>query len=185
MTKKQTLEESLGGIPSMTGAESLPPVPPAPIAPAPVKAEKPKAAKVQTPDAADFSGLTEEDKAELRRQVQAELAAEAKAEAAADFKAQLRAQLIMQSIKHAEPSKADDAVDLRIDLARHVPYIRIDNTTYYPGYTYTVSPAVAQVLKDQMYRSFLHDAELLGLNINDYFGRQQATSILSGKHISG
>ena len=92
----------------------------------------------------------------------------------------LRAELISKNIKHAKDAKGDNVVKLRLELARHVPYVRLDNVVYYPGYEYDVKPEVAVVLKDQMYRSYLHDAEISGLNINDYLGRRTALAVVSG-----
>lgn len=172
-TKKPTLEESLGGLTALTSGAALP------LTSAAKAPKAPKEITPHVPELDDGELLTAAEKAAIEKEVADELAAEARADAAADYKAKLKAEMIRKSIKHAKDADGDDVVDLTIDVARTVPYIRLDNVVYYPGYRYTVTRDVAKVLLDQMHRSYVHDAEISGLNINDYMGRRQALSVIS------
>ena len=182
MSKKPTTLEELAAGASLTGA-TIPVATVPPVDALQGIGATARNTRKKTPVAdelADGELLSAAEKEAIAAEVEEELAAEARAEAAADYKAKLRAELISKNIKHAKDAKGDNVVKLRLELARHVPYVRLDNVVYYPGYEYDVKPEVAVVLKDQMYRSYLHDAEISGLNINDYLGRRTALAVVSG-----
>lgn len=56
----------------------------------------------------------------------------------------------------------DKLVYCMIDAAPFVPYIMIDGTQYFHGYTYEVPNGLRMVLLEQMQRSWLHQDEIDG-----------------------
>lgn len=156
-------------------AAKAPAAPKEPAAPAAV-------AKVHKPGV-----LTEAEIDLIEAEAEKEVAAEIHAKAMAEHKATVKARIKKKAL--FKPASGDEeeegGITVRLDMAPHVPHVILDGVIYHPGYVYTVSVPVAKVLREQMYRSFLHDAEINGIDINAYLGRQHALKQISPSNPAG
>lgn len=148
----------------------------------PSVAPKPPVSVLDLDEAGELSAA---DKAALDKEAELEVLADLKAKAMDDYKKAKKLELSKKAMfKHGKDAKGQNVERIAIDVAQHVPHIRLDGVVYYPGFSYTVSHDVARVLKEQMYRSYLHDAEINGLDINGYMGRQKALARLGPQQLN-
>ena len=125
--------------------------------------------------------LSEEEMIAIKAEAETEVESEYKAKVAAEFKESIKADLKKKKLfSPAEDAAGDDLITITIDLATHSTKVSLDGREYYHGQTYRVKPETAAVLREQMFRGDLHDAEIHGLDINSYFGRQRFAG--SGKY---
>ena len=156
----------------------------APVQPAPKTLSK-AAAKAVAPAvkperAAPPFELTAEEKAAIEKEAAEEVALELKEQKRADYKAQAKSKLKKQELfRHGRDDEGEETEPVTINLASHSPYIRLDSAVYYHGMTYRLNRAKAQVIKDVMHRTWLHDAEINGLDMNQFMGRQKYASVIS------
>lgn len=142
-------------------------------------ANEPEASGSMLP-AISLPSLTEEEKRKLEAEARKEVEKKLKTKAMDEYKESIKKELERQA--RAVGNVADDGEeleDIRIELAKYTMYIMLDGKVYYHGYTYKFGAKQAAVIRDQIYRSWLHDAEIHGLDINEMNGRQKHMSVLS------
>ena len=84
--------------------------------------------------------------------------------------------------RHGKDEKGEDTELVLITLASHTPYLRLDNDIYYPGRAYRLGKGKAAVVKEQMYRGDLHDAEIHGKKMSEFFGQRPQSLIIGPDH---
>lgn len=129
---------------------------------------------VSNPVSMSMPSLTEKDKRKLEAEARKEVEISLKAKAMEEYKESVKKELQRQARVAANVNDDnEDLVDIRIDLAKYTLYIMLDGKVYYHGYTYKFGKKQAAVIRDQIHRSWLHDAEIHGLDINEMNGRKQ------------
>jgi hypothetical protein len=71
----------------------------------------------------------------------------------------------------------DQIVSITIDVAPFVPFIMLDGTQYFHGYTYQVPHKVRLVILEQCQRSWLHQDEIDGRSRTDAYRRPRDLKI--------
>lgn len=66
-------------------------------------------------------------------------------------------------------STLDELVEIHMDLAEYTDHIRINNTIYMHGATYTVPRHVADSMREMQSRTHVHQMELDGKSTSDRF----------------
>lgn len=121
----------------------------------------------------DSAELTEKEKQELEREVEAEIIKEAKIEAKKAFKTATKQRIKKEKLfAQGKDDTGEDTELVLVTLASHTPFLRLDGSTYYPGRAYRLNRQRAAVLKEQMYRGELHDNEIHGKNMKDFYGQR-------------
>src|SRR5215469_9138667 len=115
-----------------------------------------------TPLDGDRDLLTPEEIKVLEAEVEAEAEEELREQAKKSVKAKLRAEA------REKKGLAEAQVDVTIDLAPYADRILLDNVAYLQGITYTVRASLAAVLREQMQRTWGHQAEIDGKSENFY-----------------
>lgn len=116
---------------------------------------------------ADTSLFTEEELEQLEQEAQDEFALESKKEAQNAFKEETKRKLRQKAMFAAgKAAVGEDVEAVLIDLAPHSPFINIDGRLYYHGLTYKFTQAQAQTIKDAMHRTWQHEREIGGANMN-------------------
>lgn len=133
-------------------------------------ARKPLISEVQPPDI-----LSADEIAEVERQVAQDILEEDKAQARKALKAKLRA-------KARKDDGTEPTTQVTIDLAPYCDRLLIDNVAYLQGVTYTVTAAKAAVMREQMQRTWNHQAEIDGKNENFYRRQRGARVVPVGEH---
>lgn len=100
--------------------------------------------------------LTQDEIDKLQVEVDAEAAEEAREEAKKAVKEKLR----LEARRKKGLEEAQEEV--YIDLAPFADRLLIDNVAYLQGITYTVRVSLASVLREQMQRTWSHQAEIDG-----------------------
>ena len=144
------------------------------------KGRKAKAAKdVGEDDSDEGINLSAAEKAAITAEVEAEVAKELKATKRKEFKAAEKARLKKQVLfRHGQDEKGEDTELVLITLASHTPHLRLDNDLYYPGRAYRLSRGKAAVVKEQMYRGDLHDAEIHGKKMSEFYGQRPRALVI-------
>ena len=142
------------------------------------KEVKAKAAVEDDSDSQDID-LSAAEKAAITAEVEAEVAKELKATKRKEFKAAEKARLKKQVLfRHGRDEKGEDTELVLITLASHTPHLRLDNDIYYPGRAYRLSRGKAAVVKEQMYRGDLHDAEIHGKKMSEFYGQRPRALVI-------
>lgn len=128
---------------------------------------RPLKVKPETSAPADMTLFTADELEQLENEAKAEFELESKKEAQTAFKEETKRKL-RQKVMFAAGKDAvgDDVEAVTIELAPHSPYISIDGRLYYHGLTYKFTQAQAQTIKDQMHRTWQHEREVGGANMN-------------------
>jgi len=100
--------------------------------------------------------LTPEEIAALQKEIEADAEEELREQAKKSVKAKLREEARRK--KGLEEAQEQ----ITIDLAPFADRLLIDNVAYLQGITYTVRASVANVLREQMQRTWGHQAEIDG-----------------------
>lgn len=118
--------------------------------------------------------LTDKEKKKLDDEARREVEVSLKAKAMEEYKESVKKELQRQARVAANVTDDGEGIEeIRIELAKYTLYIMLDGKVYYHGYTYKFGRKQAAVIRDQIYRSWLHDAEIHGLDINEMNGRKQ------------
>lgn len=118
--------------------------------------------------------LTEEEKLALEQEVREELAAEARERMAEQFRTAARNRLLREQMFQEGKNVAGEEVEtIHLELAPVQHFIKLDNRCYYHGKTYTVSRAVAQVLKEAQFRGWEQEAARLKEKPDVVFNKQK------------
>ena len=135
-------------------------------------------------DRLDFSGLTEEEKEEIRQRAFEQVESERKARAEEAF--------MQQALDDAR--RADEPElqleDIFIDLPGHAVRILIDGVEYLHGFVYNVNAHQAATMRDIMQRCWNHEDEVGGAN-REWYKRPRNVSLtrrhqnLSSRQILG
>lgn len=124
--------------------------------------------------------LSTQEMLELEAQAQEEVQAELKKKLRDEFKKAAKDRLRKKALfKQGEDTEEDDGEYITIDLAKHSLFLNLDGRIFYHGQTYKFSREQAAVVREQMHRTWLHDAEIHGLDMNAFNGRQQAQARIS------
>lgn len=106
--------------------------------------------------------LTEQEISELSGEIDEEVKAERKEAARKALKEKMRREAkIREGLSEAQER-------VTIDLAPYADRLLIDNRAYLQGQTYTVPTSRAAVLREQMQRTWGHQAEIDGKSENFY-----------------
>lgn len=128
-------------------------------------------------EAEDFALLTKAQKQEIDEAAERAYA-QVRIEQAKDRYARHARKLVRQKL-----SPDEKLCEVRILLPSSVtdacPWIQLDGTRYYTGYSYKVNRAVRSVIQDQIYRAWAQDAVSKGTR-NEREYRQRMGLILSG-----
>jgi hypothetical protein len=117
--------------------------------------------------------LSEEELSALDAEIEAEIVKELKLAKIKEYKESKKQEAKKQKLfKHGKDEAGDDTEVVLLTLAPHMPFIRLDGATYYPGRAYRLSRGKAAVLKEQMYRGDLHDNEIAGKNMKAFYGHR-------------
>ena len=119
----------------------------------------------------DVSLLTEDERKALREEARKSVLEEMKQDARDEFFRQVMAEA------RREKTPASQIIQVFVDIAPFLPYIAIDGTQYFHGYTYDVERTRALVIYEQMQRSWLHQDEIDGRSRFDPYRRAQNTVI--------
>ena len=110
----------------------------------------------------EFSGLTEEEKHEIRERALEQVAAEKRARVEESY--------MQQALDEAR--SADDPElrmeDVFIDLPGHAVRLLIDGVEYLHGFVYTVNELQAQSMRDMIQHAWNHEDEVGGANRQFY-----------------
>lgn len=125
--------------------------------------------------------LSEQEKSSLEAEATKEVAKELKDKKKKEFKDSLKAELKKKTLfKAGQSEEGEDLVEIAIDLAPHAPNIKLDGKVYYHGVKYKFTPKTASVINEICHRTWLHEAEVHGLDSNAFHGRQKANKALKG-----
>jgi len=128
----------------------------------------------------DSIELTAAEKAELDKEAAAQVSKELKAEKRKEYLAAAKQKLKKQTLfRHGKDETGADTELVLITLASHTPCLTIDGMKYYPGRAYRLSPSKAAVVKEQMYRGELHDSEIHGKNMKDFYGQRPRNMVIN------
>lgn len=113
------------------------------------------------------------------------LTAEAKASVVAEMEQDARDAYFKTELERIRRAEIPDEalVFVMIDAAPYIPYVMLDGTQYFHGYTYEVAHSVRMVLLEQMQRSWLHQDEIDGRSRFNPYRRPQNQTI--GLHDMG
>jgi len=135
-------------------------------------------------DRLDFSGLTEEEKEEIRQRAFEQVESERKARAEEAF----MQQALDDARRADEPELQME--DIFIDLPGHAVRILIDGVEYLHGFVYNVNAHQASTMRDIMQRCWNHEDEVGGAN-REWYKRPRNVSLtrrhqnLSSRQILG
>jgi hypothetical protein len=123
----------------------------------------------------DVTLLTEEDRIALTKEAERSVLEEQKQDA--------RDKYYADQIKRIRQKKipAERMFDVEINCAPYVPFIMLDGTQFYNGYTYRVPQGVAAVLREQCQRSWNHQDEVDGRRRFSAYRRPQET-VIGARH---
>lgn len=120
---------------------------------------------------------------------QAELLKEAKQRATDQMKTAARERFLdlataremrkISGLEEAPNRLHEETEDVQIILGTTAFCIMIDSTCYWHGMTYRVTGAVAESLKDIMYQTHRHEAEVTGQNMNSFYGKKRLNTSVS------
>jgi hypothetical protein len=127
------------------------------------------------PAATESVELTEAEKLAIEAEARAEVTKELKAEKRKEFKAAAKQRLKKQTLfQHGKDEEGEDLELVLVQLAPHMPFIRLDNNVFYHGRAYRLSTKTAACIKEQMYRGDMHMHEISGKNMKEFFGQRPA-----------
>ena len=150
------------------------------LATSPSDAFTSKSKKTKAVEITESEELTEEELEAIEAEAKAEVAKEAKTEKLKAAKDAAKQRLKKQALfRQGKNETGDDVETVLITLAAHMPFIRLDGAVYYPGRAYRVGKKTAAVLKEQMFRGDLHDAELSGKNMKQFYGHRPKAETIS------
>lgn len=122
----------------------------------------------------ESADLSPAEKLQLEAEAKAEVTKELKAEKKKEYKESKKKELKRKALfSEGKDERGADTVTVTLNLAASHPNICVDGRKYYHGRTYTVSKALAAVFADQQYRGWLHEDEIGGKSMNEFFGRQK------------
>jgi hypothetical protein len=75
--------------------------------------------------------------------------------------------------------KGEDLEAVLVTLASHTPFLALDGVRYYPGRVYRLNKNTAAVIKEQMFRGELHQNEIDGKNMKEFYGARKIGEVLS------
>jgi hypothetical protein len=130
---------------------------------------KPKLPRSFT-DRLEYSGLTEEEKEEIRERAYAQVMKERKARAEEAF----MQQAIDEARSADEPALQME--DIFIDLPGHAVRLLIDGIEYLHGFTYNVNSLQSASMRDIMQRCWNHEDEVGGAN-REWYKRPRNTQL--------
>lgn len=128
--------------------------------------------------------FSDEELKELQKRAAQEFRDEEKKKLADAFvqeeKAKIRQKALFAAGKDAQGQEIES---LTIDLAPHAPYISIDGKMFFHGVTYKFTKAQVPTVREIMHRTWVHEAETGGANLNLRSGAYNVHT-LSGKEMS-
>lgn len=95
-----------------------------------------------------------------RENVQKQIHKAATAKALAKFEEEARVEAGL--IPEQGPAPVKERVSIRIDVPKYVPWILLDRKRYFHGYSYDVTPSVAETLIDQMQHTWRQEQQTEG-----------------------
>lgn len=123
--------------------------------------------------------LTKEEIAIIHAEVEKELAKEAKDKMKKELKDSLKSEAKKKQLfSEGKNESGENLVSVTLNMASHAPDIKLDGQTFRNGVTYQLTQKKAAVINEIVYRGWLHDAEVHGLNMNEFLGRQKTKSVV-------
>lgn len=124
--------------------------------------------------------LTPAEKRKLDKEAKAEIAKELKADKMRDYKDAAKIAAKRQALfRHGKDEKGDDLETVFVSLAQHTPFIALDGKRYYNGQAYRLSRNTAAVMKDQMHRGEMHENEIQGKNMKDFYMHRPQNRVIN------
>ena len=137
-------------------------------------------AKATEEDVDNAMELSAEEQADIEAEVRAEIAKELKADKRKAYFELKKAELKKKALfKHGKDEEGENTEAVFIALAPHAPFIRLDNNIYYPNRIYRLGQKKASTIKEIMYRTWLHDHEISGQDMNAFYGKQARNQIIN------
>jgi len=123
--------------------------------------------------------LSAEEQEKLALEAKEEVDQEYKEEVAKRFKdaEKLRIKRQLLTEQHAGPGEELETYTITLAPGPH-DRIVIDGVTYMHGGTYKFNQAQLAVIKDQVHRTWMHDAEINGQDINAMNGRKKYAAVV-------
>ncbi len=116
---------------------------------------------------ADTSLLSDQELLEIELQAQKEYEAEIKEQTIAAIKEEKKKELARKSLFSAgKDAEGEEIESITIDLAPHSPDITLDGRKFFHGMTYKFTKAQAATIKEAMFRTWQHEREIGGANMN-------------------
>jgi hypothetical protein len=130
--------------------------------------------------------FTPEELKELELKAKAEYEAEQKELAAEAFKDETKRKLRVAALrKDGKDASGDSVENVQINLAPHSPFISLDGRLYYHGLSYKFTQGQAQTIKEIMSRTWQHEREIGGANLNAEYGRTPLNRTISPNQAQG
>ncbi len=135
--------------------------------------EDKKSEKIAVKASLDSVGLTDKEKEELDAEAKIELAKELKLEERKAYKDAAKQKLKKQVLfKQGKDDEGHDLEAVLITLAPQALHIQLDGQRYYPGRVYQLNARTAAVIKEQIFRADLHDNEIHGKKMNEFYSQR-------------
>lgn len=139
----------------------------------------------ETVPGSDTPTLTMEEMREIQAQAKKEVDEELKAKLRADFLSKTKADMKKRILfTEGESAKGPSIERILIDLPKFSDRITLDGVMYMHGCIYAFTPAKAATIKEIVYRQWMHHAEIKGLDMNEFLGRQKYAAVVSPKSAS-
>ena len=128
--------------------------------------------------------LSPERMLQLQQQAETQAVAELEKEAEKQF---LAAAIARKKRELAglpdDVADADEEIDeVHIDLAPHAAYITIDGRVFFHGHTYKFRRSQVPTINEIMSRTWAHESEIGGANMNAVHGRRPYNATLRPTH---
>ncbi|MDE2097911.1 MAG: hypothetical protein KGL39_11730 [Patescibacteria group bacterium] len=134
---------------------------------------RPPKIRQEVATAIDTSVFTDEELKQLEQEALAEFELESKSEAQEAYKQATKRRLREKAMFAAgKDAEGEDLQTITIDLAPNSPWITIDGRLYYHGVSYKFTRAQAQTINEIMARTWTHEREIGGANMNAEAGRR-------------
>lgn len=115
----------------------------------------------------NMSLFTDQELLDLKKEAEDELTLESKTKAAAAFKEQEKQKIRQEKLfADGKDAEGEDLELVLLDLAPHSPNITLDGRQYFHGFSYKFTQAQAATVKDAAHRTWEHEREIGGANMN-------------------
>lgn len=121
--------------------------------------------------------LSEAEIAAIKLQARQDILKAKKADARAELLKAETQRLRVEEGMTTGNAHSDEIVNITIDVAQFAPNILINNQPYWHGHTYAVPRHVADTLRDVMYRTWGHQAEIDGKSRQAFYAEKHVAEL--------